>query len=1268
MNIFKRFLCSAASVAVLAVFAGVGCVGAWAQDTTSGSISGTVTDSSGVAIKGATIELINTDRGATIRTLTTNSAGFFTGTSLPLGTYTVHIVDAGFKPVNVTDIVLHVNDALTVNRSLSAGSVNETVSVRSDQVQLNFQDATSAGLINSTQINQLVMVSRNYETLINLQPGVAFGGTTDQLQRGPIGVNGSSSVVAFSVNGGRSTSNNWTIDGADNLDRGANLTLYVYPSPDSISEFVTLRGQYSAAYGRNSSGQVDVVTKSGTNSIHGSAYEYFRNDFLDANTYINDFNHLPIPKYRYNDFGFSLGGPVYLPHIYDGRNKTFWFVSENWLKEITYASSSTGVNVPTPAEINGDFSNEWYVDSNKASSTYNTWIQGPVNVCTAYTNTSSSQTNTCTAAGTKITNFSPAAQQYLKSVYSQIPQNSLAQQQAYAARGIDPHSLYATIRNEYPNLDSVVRIDQQFGTKVSALYRYVHDTFPEFIGAGTFTAVPIPGLSSTYSNDPGTQQLGKVTWTATPTLVANIGYAYSNGSIDSRPTGGMLQSNSPGINIPEPYANTTGLNPTIAVVGFQSITATPVYVDHGINNEAFGDVTKTLHNHTLIAGISYNHYNKQENATTANVQGSFGFTSAAGYSVVALPTGQTQSSSISEAQSFANFLIGNANNGFSQASRNPQTDIMENVWGLFVQDNWKATSRLTVNAGLRWDYYGQPTDAAGFLNNFDPATYSDSKAPTIANTGLICITAPCSQVGSNAGMSTTPNGNADIVGPNYINGLIYGTPNAANNNQASPFGKAVSTSQKFNFAPRLGFAYDLFGDGRTALRGGYGIAYDDLEVSQWEITGIGSTYGINPPGASTYSISQASLDSPSGGAAGGTTFLNNTAPGHLYAVPVNTKTPYLQQYSLGIQQQFSSRLYVELGYFGTHGTHLGGQEELNQPRPGAWRGVVQPQYSGYSATAPTGAGCNYTAGSTAVPMFWNSTCDRVLNQVKPYKGYYAIDTLQTIFSSNYNALQAKVTLSGPGKSYIDGNFTWSRDLTNNPGDSTFVQNIYNVNGDYGRAAYDRKLIFNIDGVYELPWFRDQNGLIGHLIGGWEFSGILAMNSGIPYTVSSSGATSMPYNGGYSQPITYASNPSNLANDNAGLALLGNTNGGIRPNQITDPNNGNGQALRAGHKYLNASSLYVNTGAFVNTDPLSDTPGTAKRGTLNGPGFIRADVGIFRNFRIHENLFFQLRGEAFNVANHPNVATFGTSATSSTFGEVTAYRDPRILQVAGRFSF
>src|SRR6185437_2762318 len=161
--------------------------------------------------------------------------------------------------------------------------------------------------------------------------------------------------------------------------------------------------------------------------------------------------------------------------------------------------------------------------------------------------------------------------------------------------------------------------------------------------------------------------------------------------------------------------------------------------------------------------------------------------------------------------------------------RNPSVDINQNIYGAFVQDDWKVKSRLTLNIGLRYDYMAPPTDAAGYMNNFDPATYSASLAPTIASSGLICFKSPCSQAGSNAGLSTSANTGADYNGPNYINGLIFATPSSINNNQKSPFGDHATQMQKTNLAPRVGFAYDLFGDGKTAFRGGYGWAYDELE-------------------------------------------------------------------------------------------------------------------------------------------------------------------------------------------------------------------------------------------------------------------------------------------------------------------------------------------------------------------------------------------------------------------------------------------------------
>jgi hypothetical protein len=1207
-----------------------------AQSSTSGSISGTVTDSSGALISGAKVALTNTDRGQQIRVLTTSSSGFFAAESLPLGTYSVAVSSSGFKTDIVTGLVLHAADALTVNRTLVPGGVSEVVSVSADQAQLNLEDATSQGLINGTQLNEMPLVTRNYEVLMNLQPGVAYGGATDDLTRGPAGIGGASSTVNFSVNGGRSTSNNWTIDGADNVDRGANLTLYTYPSPDAIAEFKTLRGQYSAQFGRNASGQIDVVTKSGTNDIHGSAYEYLRNDYFDANGYANDYLGTHIAPYRYNVFGFSFGGPVFVPKVYNGKNKTFFFVSEEWQRLLNVASNVAAL-VPQASERSGDF-------SQSGQKINGVWTTAPVTVCTAYTTNSATQANTCTATGTQVTNISPTAQAYMKDVYGKIKVPDVAYDEAH---NLDPHTILSSFRNVYNNLDSVVRIDQQLGQKLTVFYRYLHDTFPETLPEGQFTTVPIPGANTTTAVNPGTQHLAHGTYVVSPTLLVNAGYSFSNGNIVSSAVGFLGSSQSPDVKAALPYANTVGIIPTITVNGMSNLAGSVAYTDHGTNHQIFGDVTKVLHTHTLIAGFSYNHYQKLENNTTGT-QGAFGFGNAG------VPV--NSNSGANEAQGFANFLIGNANgssspvqSGFTQLSKDPVTDIKAALYEGFVQDNWKATPRMTLNLGVRYAYYGQPWDAKGLLSNFDPAKYSASAAPTIASSGLICFTAPCNQTGSNAGQSTSPNAAADYNGINYINGLIFNGPNSSNNNQSSPFGNKVGAAQKTNFAPRFGFAIDVFGDGKTALRGGYGWSFDDAEVSYYETTVFN-----NPPAVATYSVSQTSLDSPTGGSL---TALSTT-PGRVQAVPIDYKTPYVQQFSLDLQQQFSPTLMFDIGYFGDHGTHLLGAEELNQPKPGAWMGVVNPTSASSSCVL------------NGLPAMLNSTCDRVLNQIKPYLGYFSVDGLRTIFNSNYNSLQAKVTKRFYGKTFIDANYTWSRDLTNAPADySGFIQNIYNVNGDYGRAPDDRNQVLSIDGVLEEPWFRDQKGLVGRALGGWEISGIYAVNSGLPLTVAASGGLQINYNlpGGVSSIFNNATNGGTVT-DNAGLSVLGNTNAGLRVNQIGNPNQANNITKIHNKNYNSSSAPWFYTGAFAAPAPNSPVPATAKRGTIQGPGFNVLDLGVYRNFRIVERLSFQFRAEAFNALNHTNVQTIGTTATSGTFGEVTGYRDARIMQFAGKFTF
>ncbi len=430
-----------------------------------------------------------------------------------------------------------------------------------------------------------------------------------------------------------------------------------------------------------------------------------------------------------------------------------------------------------------------------------------------------------------------------------------------------------------------------------------------------------------------------------------------------------------------------------------------------------------------------------------------------------------------------------------------------------------------------------------------------------------------------------------------LNGVIIGGSN-------SRFGDAVAPHDTLDFAPRVGIAWDPFKTGRTSIRAGFGVFFDAPAVNSLE-----QFQFSNPPFVQNITISGTTLSNPGSVAPNLSLF-----PPFLGGPATNWRQPYTEQWSLDIQREFRAGFLVDVGYYGNVGRHLLGVVDINEPQPGAF---VTAGFSP-AITSPVGAG----------------TPTQRLNFIRPFRGFDAINLFETIFTSNYNSLQASVQKRFRGNSLVAFNYTYSHILTTSQSDFRTPQNTYDIRAEYGPGQFDRRHIFNTDFVYELPWNRKQEGLSGHVLGGWEFSGIVYIFSGLPLTATAS-------------------------RDPAGLGLRdGNSFAGGRPDQVGDPNSG------APHTV----AQWFNKAAFQLVPTGTIRPGNAPRGAIIGPGAQRWDLSLFKNTRLTEMWKLQFRAEAINVFNHTNFNGVGTSFTAGTFGQVTSARDPRVMQLALKLSF
>jgi outer membrane receptor protein involved in Fe transport len=1131
----------------------VGAIPAAAQEIT-GSIVGIVKDPHGAVVAGATVTIRNTDKNIVARTINANDEGSYSAPFLPAGHYSVTVEATGFKKFVKTDIDLNVNDRIAVDATLEAGAVSEEIVVTAGAVQIETQTATASGLVSNLEVRELPLNNRNFVQLVTLLPGVSST-MTDQAYIGTTNPFGQTNTVSISINGGRTSQNNWTIDGADNVDRGSNLTLLNYPSVDAIAEFKVLRNHYSAEYGRNASGHVNVITKSGGRDFHGNFYEFFRNDKLNANTYFNNLTGrfttdttakapdviVPVgdpragkertarPVLRYNNFGYTIGGPVYIPGFYNqNKEKTFFFFSEEFRRVITYATFNA--TVPSAAERAGTFSAPICVAVNAAGA--------------------------CTQSATQITNINPAAAAYLKDIYGNVPlPNS----------GVN--TLISNVRNVFNHRQELVRVDHNFSPKVTLAVRYLHDTIPTEEPGGLFTGLTVPGVATTQTNSPGYSWVARSVQTLSPSLINEAGYAFSYGAIVSRPIGLALSANSPDVAaaVKLPFPSTLARIPSISP-GYGGVSGFGPYDDFNRNHNFWDNVTWIHGLHTFKLGTGINFYQKTENAGGNNV-GSFSFAAAP------RPTGSAATTTM---QQWANFLLGNVST-FTQADQDLTPDIRARQYEFYVQDDFRWKPNLTVNFGVRYSRFRQPIDKTGQLTNFDPSRYDPTKAVKI----------------------DPANGNVIPNTGDRLNGIIIAGQN-------SPFGDKIAPESNNDFAPVLGFAWDPFKDGRTAIRGGYGISYDVTLVGVLEQNIFG-----NPPYVNNVSISNTVLNNP----ASVLPTLSAAPIGTIRGTPNSSDMPYIQQWSVDLQREIGRDFMVALGYYGSKGTHLPGIVDLNEVAPG-------------DAVA---------AGIIAAGTQVNSTAVTArLNAVRPFKGFVAVNTIQNWFNSNYNSMQLSADKRFKRGSLIRLSYTFSHALTDNQSDrSTAPQSFYNRAADYGPSQLDRRQILSVNYVYELPFFRTQTGFVGKALGGWQFSGISSFNAGSPFTVTSSGT------------------------DPGALGFLGTSASGGRPDLIAKAS-----LIPSARTRLQ----WFNPLAFALVPTGVTRPGNSPRGVIVGPGYQKWDMTLSKRFKFTERMDLQFRAEAYNVFNHTNFLGLSTAFGGATFGQVTSTRDPRLVQFAFKLSY